>query len=319
MSILCIGQLVADIVVRPVDRLPVAGRADLVSDLELLAGGCAANTASVLAKLGAPVALAAAIGQDALGDAVLADLAAAGVETDPVVRERRTSTSAAIVLASRSGQRSFFYREGGNEQLANRHVPDAALKRARFVHIGGAMKLLSLDLAELTCRAKSFGCVVSLDTDWDVYGNWLRRLEGALPQIDYLMTNDEEAAMLTGKREARAAAESLTALGPAAVLVKRGACGSMLATRHGVIELPAFDVEVWDSTCAGDAAAAGFLVGVRCGQTLEESVRLANAAGALCCTQLSHRGIISLDQTQRFIAAQSPAVPSDITKNRKHA
>ena len=51
-SILCVGQLVADIVVRPGDALPVAGRTDLVADLELLAGGCAANTAAVLAKFG---------------------------------------------------------------------------------------------------------------------------------------------------------------------------------------------------------------------------------------------------------------------------
>ena len=78
MSILCIGQLVADIVVRPVARLPVSGRTDLVEDLQLLSGGCAANTAAVLAKLGADTRLAALIGRDGLGDAVLADLKAAG-------------------------------------------------------------------------------------------------------------------------------------------------------------------------------------------------------------------------------------------------
>jgi sugar/nucleoside kinase (ribokinase family) len=305
MSILCVGQLVADIVVRPVDRMPVAGRTDLVSDLQLLAGGCAANTACVLAKLGAPVALASVIGEDSLGDAVLADLAASGVETGLVFREPSAPTSAAIVLASSSGERSFFYREGGNERLANRHICDAALKKARIVHIGGAMKLLNLDLAQLTRRAKSFDCLVSLDTDWDVHGNWLRRLEGSLRQIDYLMTNEEEAAMLTGQSCARAAAEALLAQGPTTVPVKRGACGATLATPRGIVELPAFDVEVLDSTCAGDAAAAGFLVGVSQSHSSEDSARLANAAGALCCTQLSHRGINSMDQMERFIAAQS--------------
>jgi sugar/nucleoside kinase (ribokinase family) len=297
--------LVADIVVRPVDALPVAGRTDLVTDLELLAGGCAANTASVLAKFGVPVALLAVIGRDALGDAVLADLAAVGVQTDMVVREK-SPTSAAIVLASGTGERSFFYRTGGNEQLANGHIPDAALAQSALVHIGGAMKLVNLDLAELTRRAKSFGCRTSLDTDWDVFGSWMQRLQGALPQIDFLITNAEEAAMLTGRQDSRAAAESLLAQGPDAVLVKRGAGGSLLATRAGVMEFSAFQVEVFDTTCAGDAAAAGFLSGVSQGLPVEESARLANAAGALCTTQLSHRGIVSLEQTQRFIAAQSP-------------
>jgi len=309
MSILCVGQLVADIVVRPVDALPLAGRTDLVTDLELLAGGCAANTAGVLAKFGASVALVAVVGRDALGDAVLADLAAVGVQTGPVVREQ-APTSAAVVLASATGERSFFYRTGGNEQLANRHVPDAALKGSALVHVGGAMKLVNLDLAELTRRAKSFGCRTSLDTDWDVFGSWMRRLQGALPQIDFLMTNAEEAAMLTGRQDCRAAAESLLAEGPEAVLVKRGACGSLLATRAGMMEFPAFQVQVLDTTCAGDAAAAGFLFGVSQGLPLEESARLANAAGALCTIQLSHRGIVSLEQARGLIAAQALPSPS---------
>jgi sugar/nucleoside kinase (ribokinase family) len=309
MSILCVGQLAADIVVRPVDALPVAGHADLVTDLELLAGGCAANTASVLAKFGVPVALLAVIGRDALGDAVLADLAAVGVQTDLVVREPKVPTSAAIVLANSGGERSFFYRTGGNEQLANRHIPDAALEHSAIVHVGGAMKLVNLDLAELTRRAKSFGCRTSLDTDWDAFGSWMQRLHGALPQIDFLMTNAEEAAMLTGRQDSRAAAESLLAQGPEAVLVKRGACGSLLATRAGMMEFSAFQVEVFDTTCAGDAAAAGFLLGVSQGLPVEESARLANAAGALCTTQLSHHGIVSLEQARRFIATQSSPSP----------
>src|SRR5208283_1130717 len=74
MYILCVGQLVADVVVRPVDALPYPGRTDLVKDLQINSGGCAANTAAVLAKLGAEVRLAALIGQDVLGEAALADV-----------------------------------------------------------------------------------------------------------------------------------------------------------------------------------------------------------------------------------------------------
>jgi sugar/nucleoside kinase (ribokinase family) len=304
-SILCVGQLVADIVVRPVDALPVAGRTDLVADLELLAGGCAANTAAVLAKFGARVVLSAVVGQDALGDAALANLTAVGVQTDRVVRAAEMPTSAAIVMASSTGERSFFYRTGGNEQLANRHIPDAALEQSALVHVGGAMKLVNLDLAEFTRRAKVFGCRTSLDTDWDVFGQWMQRLQDALPQVDFLMTNAEEAAMLTGRENSRAAAECLLARGPEAVLVKRGEHGSLLATRERVTEFPAFRVDVLDTTCAGDSAAAGFLYGLSHGLSLEESAQLANAAGALCATQLSHRGIVSLEQVQCLIAKQS--------------
>jgi sugar/nucleoside kinase (ribokinase family) len=296
--------LVADIVVRPVKGLPVPGRTDFVEELELLAGGCAANTAAVLAKLGAEARLAALIGQDSLGDAALADLKTAGVRFDTVLREPAVSTAAVIVVVSDTGERSFLYRGGGNEQLANRHVPDAALQAACIVHVGGAMKLMNLDLAELMERAKSFGCTTSLDTDWDPRGNWMRRLERALTNVDYLMTNQEEAAMLSGKEAPGDAARALLARGPQAVVVKRGEHGALLATRAETTEFPAYRVEVRDTTCAGDAFVAGFLLGISRGWPLEASMRLGNAAGGLCTTQISHRGITSLEDTRRLINGQ---------------
>src|SRR5512135_369076 len=144
--ILCVGQLVADIVVRPVDALPPTGRTRPVEEMELLSGGCAANTAAVLAKLGADARLSALIGRDSLGDAALADQAAAGVDISAVVRCGDLRTSAAIVLVDGAGQRSFYYRAGSCERLAGHHVPDDALRTARIVHVGGAMKMLDLDL-----------------------------------------------------------------------------------------------------------------------------------------------------------------------------
>jgi sugar/nucleoside kinase (ribokinase family) len=304
VTIVCIGQAVADIVVRAVDGLPVPGRTDAVEELQLLSGGCAANTAAVLAKLGAEVQLTALIGRDTLGDALLADLQAAGVRLDAIVREAEAPTAAAIVMVASSGERSFFYRIGGNERLANRHVGDAVLKGAKIVHVGGAMKLLNLDLTELMRRAKSFGCVTSLDTDWDINGQWMKKLDGALAHIDYLMTNEEEGAMLTGKKNPREAAAALLKCGPKAVALKRGERGAMLATKDGVAEFPACKVQVLDTTCAGDSFVAGFLFGVSRGLPLDQSVRLGNAAGGLCTTQISHRGITCLEDVESLAARE---------------
>jgi sugar/nucleoside kinase (ribokinase family) len=303
--ILCVGQLVADIVVRPVDELPPAGRTRPVEEIELISGGCAANTAAVLAKLGADARLAALIGRDALGDAALADQVAAGVDISAVVRRRDLRTSVAVVLVDGSGQRSFYYRAGTLEKMSNRHVPDKAVKAARLVHVGGAMKMLDLDLARLMAKAKSFRCATSLDTDWDIYGNWMKKLEGALPNIDYLITNEEEAAMLSGKSTPAEAARELLKHGPKAVAVKRGEKGALLGTPGAVAEFPAYHVDVRDTTCAGDAFAAGFLVGVGLGWPLDESVRLGNAAGALATTALSHRGVGSLAAVRQLVEEQT--------------
>jgi sugar/nucleoside kinase (ribokinase family) len=300
-SILCVGQLVADIVIRPVDKLPYPGRTRPVEEIELVSGGCAANTAAVLAKLGAGARLLALAGRDALGDAALADQQAAGVDVRTVVRDAGLPTSVAIVLVDSKGQRSFYYRSGTCEKLANRHIPDRVLRSARIVHLGGAMKMLDLDLAELMSRAKSFGCLTSLDTDWDIYGNWIRKLEPALPKIDYLITNEEEAAMLSGQQGPDAAARALLKYGPQAVAVKRGEKGALLATGDAVEEFAAYRVEVRDTTCAGDAFAAGFLHGVGLRLPLAEAMRLGNAAGALATTMISHRGVTSLAAVRRLM------------------
>ena len=204
------------------------------------------------------------------------------------------------------GERSFFDRAGGCEQLTEDHVPEAVLNRAEIVHFGGAMKLLKLDLAKLASRAKSFGCLTSLDTDWDIYGNLMRILQGALPNIDYLFTNEEEAAMLTGKADPREAAKELRGRGPKVVAVKRGERGALLATRDGVADFPACRVAVKDTTCAGDAFAAGFLRGISLGRPFDESARLGNAAGALCTTRISHWGIASFEQVRRLADEQAP-------------
>ena len=137
----------------------------------------------------------------------------------------------------------------------------------------------------------------------------MRRIDCALPRIDYLMTNEEEAASLTGKESPAAAARALLAHGPRAVVIKRGEPGAMLATRDGMTEFPAYRVEVLDTTCAGDSFAAGFLLGISRGWPLDESMRLANAAGALCTTQISHRAITSLEDVLQLMKAQ-PCLPT---------
>ena len=85
-SVLCVGQLVADVVVRPVDSLPVPGRTSLVEELELVAGGCAANTACVLGKLGADTRVGGLAGRDPMGDLVLGEIARCGVDVSGLRR-----------------------------------------------------------------------------------------------------------------------------------------------------------------------------------------------------------------------------------------
>jgi sugar/nucleoside kinase (ribokinase family) len=296
---------VADVVIRPVDRLPPLGTTSPVQDLRIVSGGCAANTACVLAKLAVPTAVAGLIGQDLFGEAVLTDLQAAGVDISALLRRPDAQTSAVIVVVNSDGERSFLYRQGGNEAMANGMISDGCLAQARFVHVGGAMKLLSLNLCELLQKARAGGCVTSLDTDWDTRGSWMRQLAPALPHVDYLLTNEEEGAMLTGCRGADSIADHLLSLGPRVVIVKCGHRGAFLASRDVQKQIAPFRVNVVDTTCAGDGFAGGFLCGLRRGWDVEKATRFANAVGALCTTEISHWGVVSFQKTQEFMESQS--------------
>jgi sugar/nucleoside kinase (ribokinase family) len=301
MGILCVGQIVADVVVRPIDRLPYPGRLEVVEDFELVPGGCACNTACVLAKIGARVSIVGLIGEDALGRAILGPVAETGVDIGLVRKSSDVRTSAVVVLVAGDGQRSFFYRRGGNEAFTADMVPDAALAGNGIIHVGGAMKLEGLDVASLLGRAKGLGCVTSLDTDWALAGRWLEHAGPAMTFIDHLITNEEEGERLSGRTGAEAIAGALLAMGPPNVVVKMGERGSLYASRAGTSRYPAFPVKVVDTTCAGDSFAAGYLLGITRGLGAEERMALGNAAGALCATAVSHRGVESLDRTIALI------------------
>lgn len=303
MSVLCVGQIVADVVVRPVDRLPVPGRTETVANLDLVAGGCAANTASVLAKLGVEVAVAGIVGRDVLGQAVLSELRAAGVDTTPVIRHLGIPTSAVLVLTDSSGERSFLYREGGNERLRDSDISPEAIEKAGFVHVGGAMKLLELDLESWLPRARSSGCLISLDTDWDTKGAWIDQIGPSLPYVNYLLTNEEEGRMLTGLVDCVDVGRKLLGMGPQIVVVKRGAEGAVAVTDGMVRQFSAFPVAVLDTTCAGDGFAAGFLYGLTQEWSLDATITFANATGALCTTTVSHHGVSSAEATMEFLRA----------------
>ena len=88
MEVVCLGILVADIFASPIDSLPAAGELKLVDRYMLNAGGCAANTAACLRRLGRKVRVVGKVGEDLFGDFVKKDLERLGVDTSAVSYHR---------------------------------------------------------------------------------------------------------------------------------------------------------------------------------------------------------------------------------------
>jgi len=306
MDVACAGILVADLVAKPVDQWPEWGRLELVSNMELHVGGCAANTGGTLARLGYDVGLFGKVGEDGLGDFILRKMNREGLDIRGVRRDQTTNTSASMVMVDSSGERSFLHYLGANATYCAEDVNWDALSEARILHVAGSLVLPALDgqpTAELLGKGKELGLITSLDTVWDASGRWMSLIEPCLPNLDYFLPSLAEAQALVGLDDPQAIAEKLHEYGVKTVALKMGEEGSFVSSGNDVrLTVPAFQVDSVDGTGAGDAFVGGFLAGVLMGMGLEETARLANAAGAMCVTHIgATAGIPTLDELKTFM------------------
>lgn len=303
-EVTCVGVVVADVIVRPVDAWPQPGRLSLVDHIELHGGGLAYTTAVTLAKLGVSSAVVGRVGGDPLGTYLADGLRAHGVEVH-LRQDAESRTAATVVTVTSGGERSFLHLLGANGRLVAQDVPDELLARSRVLHLGGFFILPALDgppAAELFRRAKAAGCRTSLDTAWDPQGRWMSALAPCLPYVDLLFGNQEELTSVAGVRDPGAIGAALRARGVGVVAVKMGEAGAYVDGGSWRGHVPAFAVPAVDTTGAGDAFCGGFLAGYLAGWDLETSTRFANAVGGLCVTAVGGTtGVRSTEETLRFL------------------
>jgi sugar/nucleoside kinase (ribokinase family) len=273
-------------------------------------GGGPYNILKDLAKMGAkfPLSAAGLIGKDSTGRWILEDCAAHGIDTTRLLQTDAASTSYTDAFTVQStGRRTFFHQRGTNALLAPQHFDFSGVS-ARLFYLGYLMLLDTLDLvgpdgrtgaSHVLERAASTGLVTVADMVSLEHPDFAHSTFSALPWIDHFVLNEIEAGKLDGVNlrsesgprwpEIEAAARVLLQHGvrqsvtihfvEGAVCVHR----SGTAWRQGSVQLPAGFVQ--GATGAGDAFAAGLLMGIHDGASSPESLRLAVCAAAMC---LSH-------------------------------
>ena len=301
-QIACLGILVADTVGRAIDALPPRGTLALIDQIELHTGGCAANTATALARLGVAAGILGKVGRDGFGDFVAQTLARAGVETTGLVRDESVSTSATMVAVHSDAQRSFLHVAGANAAFGVDDVRWDALAGASILHIAGPQLMPRLEgdgLAAILREAKQRGLTTTLDTVMNPRSSGWDGIAASVPYLDWLIPSHEEATLLTGETDPHEIARVLRGRGVRNIALKLGADGS-LALPHGgdFLPAPALPAVAIDTLGAGDAWAAGFLIGLLHGWPLHQTLAVANAAGACCVEALgATAGVRSLGET----------------------
>ena len=307
-GILCCGNMVLDILVRPFEQ-PTWGATQWVESIGQQIGGNGAGTSYAIAKLGIPARLVSETGSDALADTILRTLGSVNVDLR-WVRRSPLPTPATIALVRTDGARSLLHSPGVSGEALSEpvEITSALLEGCTRFHLANVFGLpkLRAHAADLLRRMKEAGLATSLDTGWDSRGEWMSTLGPCLAHTDLCFVNEDEARWLTGEEGHRQAARALRDAGAGTVVLKLGANGCALFNDSGETRVPGFSVPVVDTTGAGDCFAGGFLAALQRGFSLEEAARFANAVGALSVQALGGiTGLREFEETILWMASQN--------------
>lgn len=306
-KILCVGSVTTDIIVTPADQVPTPGTMNGVSGVAAHVGGCAANAAIDLARLGAPVSLACKVGRDPFGTFVAETAQAAGVDTGGIVRDGSVGTTVSVVCVHSDGERSMFYYPGSTSGFTVDDIGKTAFSESGVVFVAGALLLTAFDGAPCAAflrRARGKGKYTVMDTAWDTENIWLPKIRESLRYLDLFMPSYQEAAKLSGKTELSDIADAFFALGVRNVVVKLGGRGAYVCEASGErYLLPTYnEVKPVDTTGAGDSFCAGFLCGVAQGWSFRRCGQFANAVGTHCVMEIgASTGIRSMEEILQFM------------------
>jgi sugar/nucleoside kinase (ribokinase family) len=294
--VVVLGDLMLDVVLAPVRALESG--TDVPGSVALRQGGSAATTARWLARLGARSVLVTAVGRDQAGRALVEAVRSDGV-TVRAARKASGRTGRIGVVVGPGGERSFVADRGAADLLAPDDLDPSWFARLDVVHLPG-YSLLGQPLGEAARRAvelaRGAGAGVSLDLASS--GPLLsggraaarRRVLDVAPDI--LFATAAEAGSLQG----RASVDDLLELAPVAC-IKRGAHGATVLVQDGAdrlrFEVATAQVPAADTTGAGDAFDAGFIVGWLAARAADRGLAAALRRAAMAGHRAASRHLTS--------------------------
>src|SRR3954454_19798683 len=286
MKVATVGVHVLDTHVIGIKSIPDGSDGQLVETIRMSPAGTAGGTAVVLSRLGAAVASYGAVGTDPIGSVLVGLLGAEGVDASALVRKEEHQTSASVIPVRANGDRPAWHCIGANGAFTLDDLPLASLEGITHLHLGGPEFLGGEAAGRLLAHGRSIGAVTSLDILAPGDPDMLAWIADALPHTDYLLPNDEQVLGFTGADTLVEGARALVAAGVGCVAVTQGAKGALVVTADEVIEVPAYPIDVVDTTGCGDALSAGFLRGLSLGLDLGAAARLGCATAAQVATGL---------------------------------
>ena len=250
--VVVLGSINIDLILE-LDALPAGGETVVGRRALLRPGGKGANQAVAAALAGASVRLVGRVGDDEHARTVLSAAESCGVDVSAVQEVPGESTGVAMVMVTGDGENAIVVSPGANAALRPEDVEEL-----RDLLPPRATLLLQMEVPlDVVVRA----CRVGAEAGATVVVNLAPAAplpEEVLGLVDVLVVNRSEAGQLAGRTVADVASATLVAtelreMGPRSVVVTLGSEGAVLADQDGSCHVPAQEVDVLDTTGAGDA------------------------------------------------------------------
>jgi sugar/nucleoside kinase (ribokinase family) len=308
-EVLCAGIIVADHVCTPIERVPAAGELVMADGMLLTIGGCAANAAVDLAKMGVRATVVGRVGNDAFGRIVTEFLGEARVDTSQIRVSPTAATSQTLIINVQGEDRRFIHVFGANAEFSAGDIPLSLLDQCKVLYVGGYLLMPGLQEEQLSAvfaAARSKGVKTIVDVAIPKPGEYLPRLRKLLPQVDVFLPNNHEGELLTGEKDPLRQAEALHRLGAKTAVVTMGGAGSVLVQDGLRLRAGVFQVPFVDGSGGGDAFDAGFIYGLLHDFGPEDCLRVASALGASCVRAIGTTpGVFTRAECDAFLREQA--------------
>jgi ribokinase len=280
-----VGSFMYDLVTTA-SRRPKTGETLIGDSFGMFLGGKGANQAIAASRAGASVTMVGRLGNDLFGDQFLEKFSEEGIKTDFVIQDTENGTGVGMPLIDASGDNSIVIIPQANMALTVENID-----KAESVIADSDVLVLQ---CEVPMEANKRAAEIANKNDTLVILNPAPACEipdAILSLMDLLTPNETETEILTGmpthsNEQAIEAAHNLLSKGIETVILTLGSRGSFLLTEKMGKRIPAYSVDVIDTTAAGDAYSGALAASLAQGTHIEEAVKIANAAGALAATKL---------------------------------